>query len=146
MDEVQFVSDLTYNFLKGLSDYSSPKLNKIYEEYDDEFPEQVDMEQQLERVFSQIIGTKPEAIRDTIFRRPPLLFSLCVVLNSVPRTLAPSTIASALHTMDENLNSDIPLSKRKKQDAEFFVACTASTQRIKQRRIRDSFIRKHLGL
>ncbi len=146
MDEVQFISDLTYNFINGLSDFSSPKLDQIYKKYDEEFAEEEDMERRSERVFSQIAGIKPEAIRDTIFRRAPLLFSLCLVLDSAPRKLSSTTIESALHAIDENLNSDIPLSKRRKQDTEFYIACTASTQRIKQRGVRDSYIRMHLGL
>jgi len=146
MTEVQFVSDLAFNFINGLSDYSVAKLEKIYSQYDESFPKQSEIENRFERVFSQIVALNPSSIIDTVFRRSPLFFSLCVVLDSISRKLPTSTIENALHAIDENYNSDIPLDKRKKQDVEFYTACTATTQRIKQRKIRDLFIKKHLGL
>jgi len=146
MEEVQFVSDLTLNFLNGLSDYSAAKLDKIYAQYDEDFPQQTEMEARFERVFSTIAGLSPASIRDTVFSRPPLFFSLCLVLDTKRRRLSPNRIETALHEIDRILRSDIPISDRKKAEAEFIAACTASTQRIKQRTARNSFIRKGLGL
>ena len=146
MAEVQFVSDLALNFLNGLSDYSEAKLNALYKAHDDDFSKRAQLEKRFEKVLSQIAGLKPEAIRDTVIRRPPIFFSLCVVLDASARELLPARIESALYAIDAVLNSDIPLSDRSKREAEFFTACTASTQRIKQRRVRDSFIKKQLGL
>jgi hypothetical protein len=146
MVEVQFISDLALTLLMGLSDYSSRKLDTIYAKFDNNFPKQSNVERRFEKLFSQIASLKPESIRDTIFRRSPLFFSLCVVLDASKTKLPSSKIESALYAIDENLNSGIPLSARKKEDAEFYTACTASTQRIKQRKIRNSFIKKHLGL
>ena len=146
MEEVQFISDLIHNFLNGLSDASAQKLDQTFKMYDEEFAKEEEMESRSERVFSQIAGVKAEAIRDTAFRRSPILFSLCMVLDSAPRKLSSSKLESGLYKIEENLNSDIPLSNRNKLDAEFYMACTASTQRIKQRQVRDSYIRSHLGL
>lgn len=146
MNEVQFISDLTLNLLNGLSDYSSGKLDKIYAQFDDTFPRQKSMELGCEKIFSQIAGLKPEAIRETVFSRPPLFFSLCLALNDASHKLKPTIIENALHAVDENLTSDIPISDRNRRDANFYVACTSSTQRIKHRKIRDSFIKKHLGI
>ncbi len=146
MSEVQFVSDLALNFISGLSDYSSGNLDKIYKDYDEEFPQQEELERRFEETFSQIAAMKPEAIRDTAFQRQPLFFSLCVVLDGAPQEFPTARIESALHAIDEILNSDLSLSERKKEDADFYAACTASTQRIKQRRTRDAFIKKHLGI
>lgn len=146
MAEVQLVSDITFNFINGLSDYRSDKLDKIYAQYDEEFPERTEMERRFEYVFSQIVGLKPESIRDTVFSRPPLFFSLCIVLDSTKKRLAASRIEASLYEVDQVLRSDIPISNRKQVEAEFITACTASTQRIKQRSIRDAFVRKRLGL
>jgi hypothetical protein len=146
MEEVQFVSDITLNFLNGLSDYSAVRLDKIYAQFDEDFPKRTEMEEQFEHVFSQIVGLKPESVRDTVFSRPPLFFSLCLVLGSTNKRLPASRIEAALHEVDQILRSDILISDRKKAEAEFIIACKASTQRIKQRSIRHDFIRKRLGL
>ena len=146
MQEVQFVSDLTLNVLKGLSDYSSSGLDKIYLEFDEEFPKQSNVEGRLDDLFSQVANLKSQSIRDTVFSRPPLFFSLCLLIDSASRRLSGSRIETGLHEIDGIVRSDIPISERKKQEAEFITACTASTQRIKQRTIRHNFIRKRLGL
>jgi hypothetical protein len=146
MAEVQFVSDLALNFLNGLADYSPDRLDEIYKQYDEEFPQQEDMAQRFENVFSQIAAIKPEAIRDTAFRRQPLFFSLCVAMDAAAQRFRPDKLEPALHAIDEILNSDAPLSELKQDDAAFLQACQASTQRIKQRQIRDAYIKKHLGI
>ena len=146
MDEVQFMSDLTLNLIKGLSDYSPSRLDAIYKEYDEDFPKASTLALRLDRLFSQLSSLKPEAIRDTVFRRTPLLFSLFIALDSSPKKLPKNVLEEALYSIDQNVNSDTPLSERSKADAEFFTACTSSTQRIKQREVRHKFIRKRLGL
>lgn len=146
MEEVQFTSDVTLNFINGLSDYSAARLDNIYTQYDEDFPKRKEMEEKFDHVFSQIVGLKPESVRDTVFSRLPLFFSLCFILGSTKKRLPASRIEGTLHEIDQILRSDIPFSDRKKEEAEFITACTASTQRIKQRSIRDGLIRNRLGL
>ncbi|MBU4383458.1 MAG: DUF262 domain-containing protein [Proteobacteria bacterium] len=144
MSEVQFISDLTLNFLNGLSDYSSQKLDKVYEQFDEQFQRASEMESIMEEVFIKIASLKPEVIKDTVFRRQPLFFSLCYVLGSSNRKTALDAIENTAYKIDEILNSDTPVAQRPKDDVEFYNACSASTQRIKQRRIRDNFIKNYL--
>ncbi len=146
MEEVQFVSEVTLNLLEGLSDYSSSRLDKIYAVFDEDFPKQSEVERRLDNLFSQVANLKPESISDTVFSRRPLFFSLCLVLDSARRRLPGNRIEAAVYEIDGILSSDVPISNRKKEEAEFITACTASTQRIKQRTIRHNFIRKRLGL
>lgn len=146
MEEVQFVSDLAVNLINGLSDYSAPKLDKTYKEYDEDFPNHDEIESRFEKIFTQIAALKPESIRDTVFSRPPIFFSLCIILDSVEKKILSSQIESTLYEIDQIMNSDIPLTERTQSEAEFISSCTASTQRIKQRRIRQRFIEERLGL
>ena len=146
MEEVQFVSDLAFNFIIGLSDYSASKLDKIYTEYDEDFPKQGEIRSRFESVFSQIAALKPETIHDTVFSRPPLFFSLCMLLDSAKKRLPTSRAEGALYEIDQILRSDTPLVDRKRSEAEFITACTASTQRIRQRTVRHQFIGERLGL
>ncbi len=143
MIEVQFISDLTLNLIRGLSDYSAPALDKIYKEYDEEFPDYNALSERIELVFAKIASLDSRSIRDTIFSRHPLFFSLFLVLDQFPN-IKTSTIEKVIRTIDRVFNADIPLSEREPRDAAFIAACTASTQRIKSRNIRDEYIKSYI--
>lgn len=146
MSEVQFISDLVFNMINGLSDYSSEKLDKIYNEFDEDFPRQDEISGRFENVFSQIAGLDPSAIKDTIFSRQPLFFSLCLILDSLGKKMAHKILEQVLFSLDQNFNADTPIAERKPEDVEFYNACIASTQRIRSRKTRDTFIRKYIQL
>lgn len=143
MLEVQFISDLVLNLIKGLSDYSAKALDNIYEESDEEFSEQGEIAKRLERMFTKVASLDPGAIQDTIFRRQPLFFSLLIVLDQHSK-VSISAIEHTLWEMDRIFNADLPLSEHNERDAGFIQACTASTQRIRSRRIRDAYINSFL--
>jgi hypothetical protein len=142
MNEFAFVSDLALNLLKGLSDFSQAKIDGIYEEFDDVFPAQADLTRRFEKVFSLIANLDREAIRDTIFSRQPVFFSLFVVLDSCKKKLSSSGLEKALFEIDTIFNSEGGQAPLKEVELEFINACKASTQRIKSRKVRDAFIRK----
>jgi len=146
MNEVLFVSDLTLNMLQGLSDYSAASLNTLYRLHDEAFEQRENVASRLERVFSAIASLDPAAIKDTIFSRVPLFFTLCLVLDAAGAAIGRQRIEQSLFDIDAKFNSDLPLSERSEPDAEFYVACTASTQRIRTRQIRDLYVRTALGL
>ncbi len=145
MDEVQFISDLILNLMSGLSDFSASDIDSLYETFDDKFPDQKEIADQLEKTFALIASLKPESIRDTVFHRPPLFFSLFIVLDSTTKQISAKRIEAALHDID-GLLSEEPPSGYRSAEAEFVSACLATTQRIKQRKIRHKFIKQTLGL
>ncbi len=140
MNEVQFVSDLTLNLLEGLSDFSASNLNRVYKEYENEFPKRADLTKRLDRLFDFIVDLGHSAIRDTIFKRQPIHFSLLVVLDSL-ENLNAKAIEESLHAMDARFNDE---NNQTNEDKGFVTASTATTQRIRQRQIRDEYIRGHL--
>ena len=142
MNEVQFISDLALNLLEGLSDFSPAKLNRVYSENDEDFPHQANVAQRLDRLFDFIVEIEPSSIRDTIFCRQPIFFSLLLVLDSLAR-LRVKKVADSLHEMDARFHEDREHQATK--DQEFVDASTATTQRIRQRKIRDAYIRRFLG-
>lgn len=147
MHEVQFIADLTLNMLEGLSDFSQASLNKIYKDNEESFRRVNGLSKRMERLFGKVASIDPGAIRDTIFSsRQPLFFTLCVVIDSHKAKMPNIRVERALCRVDENFNSDIPISRRSGVDADFYTACTASTQRIKSRRIRDKYLRRALGI
>ena len=141
MNEVQFISDLALNLLEGLSDFSPAKLNNIYRKFDEEFPRQVETAQRIDRLFDFIVDINPSAIRDTIFSRQPIFFSLLLVMDSMDRLEVPK-VEKALYEIDARYRQDIQ--SQTGEDQQFVAASTATTQRIRQREVRDAHIRRFL--
>lgn len=140
MDEVQFVSDIVLNLAKGLSDFSAANLDRAYQQWDEDFPLADDVEKRLGRIFDFVSQLEPTSIRDTIFSRSPVFFSLMLVLDQWPK-LSRSRAQAAIFEVDARFNSDLPIADRPKSDADFYLACTSSTQRIRMRRIRDRYLK-----
>lgn len=143
MSEVQFMSDLIINLKDGLSGYSSTKLNKYYKEFDSEFEDEKQIENRLNYIFDTIININPSAIRETIFKRPPLFFSVLMVIDEL-KPVNRKKIETALFDIDANFNSDIPIAERERQDIEFYNASSATTQGSEQRRIRNEYIKSFI--
>ena len=144
MQEVEFISDLVYNFIHGLSDFKGPNLDKMYAENDEEFPKAQQFAKRLEACFSKIASLPAALISDTIFSSSPIFFSLVIALDSTSTKISASKLELAIRKIDERYNSDKPLNERPKADVEFHDACRASTQRIASRRIRDAYIKHFL--
>lgn len=140
MDEVQFISDLVFNLYYGLSDFSQARLAQFYDDNDETFARQAGIEKRLNRTFDFIVSLEPSLIRETIFSRSPLFFSLFIVLaDTTNLTRKRKKIEGALVDVDARFYDP----KTKADDA-FVEALTSTTQRIKQRRIRDKYLRKYI--
>jgi hypothetical protein len=146
MVEVEFVSELTLSMLSGLTDHSSTIINNFYEKYDESFEQGVELDAKFEKLFSKIVSLPIGVIKDTIFSRVPLFFSLCVLLDSIDCKIENSKLERGLFSIDRMYNKDVPLSQRNADEAQFILACTATTQRIRQRKIRDQYLRKELEI
>lgn len=137
MAEVLFISDLVYNLMNGLSDYSPTSLNNMYTEYDEEFDERDEVATKLDRIFDIIGALSPEKITDTIFNRQPIFFSLVLVLHEIPR-ISQKRLSTIIDDIDERFHSE---ENRSPADDIFKEACASTTQRISQRRIRHDYIK-----
>ena len=141
MNEVQFISDLALNLLEGLSDFSPVKLQNTYRKFDEDFPRQVEVSQRMDRLFDFIVEIEPSVIRDTIFSRQPIFFSLLVVMDSMEKLEVPKVV-EALYEIDARYRQD--RESQTEYDQQFVAASTATTQRIRQRTNRDAYIRGFL--
>ena len=141
MNEVQFISDLALNLLEGLSDFSPTRLNNIYQKFEEDFPCQTEVAQRMDRLFDFIADIEPSVIRDTIFGRQPVLFSLLLVMDSMKKLEVPKVVNS-LYEIDARYHQDSE--QQTDDDQQFVIASTATTQRIRQRTIRDAYIRRFL--
>lgn len=143
MLEMEFISDVVLNMLSGLSDFTAAKLDKIYKDKDVVFPEATNIKKRLDSVFSRVASLPASAIRDTIFCRKPVFFSLLFEMDR-NKTAKGKKLEDAIMEIDERFNSDKPLNERPRTDAEFYQACSASTQRIASRRVRSRYIGRFL--
>ena len=143
MTEVQFVSDVVINMIEGVSTYSATKLNNFYRNFDNDFPKAEQIHERFEKIFNTLITLEPQTIRQTIFNRPPIFFSLMLVLDSMKKHNN-QKIENGLIEVDERLNSDKPLASRPEEDINFYNACSATTQSGDNRKIRVKYIKNYI--
>lgn len=136
MNETQFISDIVFNLINGLSDYSSSKLDDLYKKYDESFDEANNISKRLDNAFDKIASLPPERITDTIFNRSPILFSLIIVIDEIQPSI--KALEEVILAMDERYNSD---ENKTEEDVKFIDACKSTTQRITQRTVRHKYIR-----
>lgn len=137
MSEVLFISDIVFNLLNGLSDYSPINLNNMYGEFDEEFDGRDDISTELDRIFDVVGSLDPTSITDTIFNRQPLFFSLVMVLHETGK-ITTKKLTALINIIDERFHSE---DNRSREDDLFKEACVSTTQRIAQRRVRHSYIK-----
>ncbi|WP_243360084.1 DUF262 domain-containing protein [Fundidesulfovibrio terrae] len=140
MIEIQFVSDVVYNILHGLSDFSNQEIDNMYGKYDEDFPLAENVEARLNRVFNFIVGLDPDVVKETIFARQPLFFSLIIALDSLD-TLSATVVERALREIDSRF---VTMENRMLADVQFYNASNSTTQRIAQRTVRHHYIIHYL--
>jgi hypothetical protein len=144
MNEVQFTAELAMALVQGMSDYSAARIDEAYKEWDEEFPERDAVGARLERVYKTVTSLRPEALKDTIFSRSPVFYSLILVLDSRPKLPGGTSLEEALAEIDARFNDPRPAAERPEEDVSFVAACTASTQRIRSRQTRSEYIEAFL--
>jgi len=144
MAEVQFISDLTINLINGLSDFSDSKITKFYKEYDEEFKEAGKLSKRYDEIFNFLVSLNPQTIKQTIFSRQPLFFSLLEALSGIQKFNKQKTEKGLLE-IDARFNSDIPLAERINADINFYNASSSTTQRLNNRKIRQQYIKKYIS-
>jgi hypothetical protein len=141
MVEMQFVSELVMNMADGLQDYSPKRIDEFYKNNDEHFAHEADFTRRFEATFGLMVSLTETAIKDTIFHRPPLFFSLFIILDSIKNKISTPDLEEALADMDARFNDE---ENRTKADTEFYVACTSNPHRIRSRQIRDRYIRSFI--
>lgn len=103
MSEVEEVSDLVNIMLKGLKGKSQPALNKIYKEYDEDFPHSKEISKRFNHVMDKIDETVGAYIPSSAFTRTALFNSLFIFyydliygLDSSLERAAPNPIDSSI--------------------------------------------------
>jgi hypothetical protein len=140
MQEVQFVSDLVINFIKGLIDYNPSKIKKYYKEYDETVPEEDDLETRLEAVFQRLAALPTEDFSDTVFRSAQIAFSLIVFLDNRRTAMPPiDKIHEVIRLVDAQVSTAID--NPQESNARYLSGFTGGNlHRIRSRSIRDEVL------
>jgi hypothetical protein len=80
MDEVELTSDLAMSMIDGLTAKSQPKLDALYERYDDRFSSSSEFSRRFRNVMDQIEDLLGGKIRDTVFSSEVNFFTLFTLL------------------------------------------------------------------
>lgn len=150
MLEAEFVSEVLIAFLDGMQDKKT-SIESFYDKLDDEFPEQARLEKYFREGVDEITESIGDALMDTVFRRPPILYSLFCVLHHHRHGLPGASVA----TIKRPLSQDERLSLREAveslsarvesarvgeavpaQYAAFVKSCLQQTDNIKPRETR----------
>jgi hypothetical protein len=137
MEEMQFVSELVMNMVDGLQDYSPQKIDAFYKKNDEKFPKETDVTKRFDATFGLLVSLNDTTLKDTIFSRPPIFFSLFLILDAIKNRISVSDLRSAMGDMDARFENE----QKTKADMDFFVACRSNPHRILSRQARDKYIR-----
>ena len=136
MEEVQLIAELAMNMLEGLQDYDPKKIDAFYRKYDREFPMGEDLERRFDKIFGVLVSLSDSLLKDTIFHRPPILFSLFLLLDKM-KVKVPD-LEKVITEIDTRFNGD--REDKTKEDNAFYVACRSNQHRITSRKIRETYI------
>ena len=144
MLEVQFISDLAMNMREGLQDFSGPRLSKYYKSYDDDFPSEVATSKRMERAFAQVLSISADKLRNSIFVRPQILFSLLLEVDSLG-TVSKKNLERCISDITDSVvafKEGEDASSLKPDQYEAFT--TGNMHRIQFRKKRSALIRAKL--
>ena len=136
MNEVQFIADLIFNLMNGVSDFRPSALDKLYIDNDEEFEREDEISNRIENVMKVLLEIEHTTFKDTIFRRQPIFFSLFLALDA-SNGITSNALKTKLHSIDAEFEDD---------DAEgedivvFRDAVASSTQRLTSRNTRHTFL------
>jgi hypothetical protein len=146
----EFVSEVFVAFLDGMQD-KKKSLNDFYELYDESFAKQDTMKKRFREVVDEINGSIGEDLKATVFRRPPILYSLfCVIYHrrhGLPKADLATTKTSLSKDDRTSLRDAVQLLSEQVETAAsgediprkytaFVAACQQQTDNIKPREIR----------
>ena len=103
MSEVEEVSDLVNIMLNGLKGKSQPAINKIYKQYDEEFPLYKEVVKRFNHVMDRIDETAGSFIPTSAFTRTALFNSLFIFYYDLLYGLDSSLVRATPETIDSSI-------------------------------------------
>ncbi len=150
MLEAEFVSEVFIAFLAGQQD-KKKSIEAFYDKYDDEFPDQSRTEKRFREVVDEIQESLGDNLAATVFRRPPILYSLFCVLyhrqHGLPGVSRPTpkkrlsqeermTLREAVESLSARVDAARAGEEAPTRYAPFVQACLQQTDNIRPRETR----------
>jgi len=147
MLEVQFVSDLAYNMLDGLKDFSASALSATYKKYDETFPQRAELGERWDVLFRKMVRVGPERIEKSIFRAYQNSHSL---FHFVDETRAKNWTAAEIERLitkvDDHITELLLADEASERDRTVLAAFSGGNlHRIKARRERRRLLERFAG-
>jgi hypothetical protein len=154
MLDAEFVGEVFVAFLHGMQD-KKKSLDGFYEMYDERFPKQHAVEKWFEEVIDEVNESLDGVISESIFRRPPLLYTLLCVLfhrrhglpsNPEPTPKAPlargdrMALREAVETLSHKVKDAARGVEPGTRYSAFVKACQQQTDNIKPRQTRFTML------
>jgi hypothetical protein len=76
MKEVELVSDLAISFMEGIVAKRQPKIDSVYDQYDDVFSSGEELARRIRRVFDAIDETMGRELKETVYHSEVMFYSL----------------------------------------------------------------------
>ena len=102
MLEAEFVSEVFAAFMAGMQDKKN-SLDAFYDRYDDSFDSQTQVEKRFREVVDDITEALDGVLVATVFRRPPILYSLFCVIYHFRYCLPGATLATPTAAISKDL-------------------------------------------
>lgn len=156
MLEAEFVSEVFVAFLAGMQD-KKKSIDTYYDKYDEDFAKQSLIERRFRDVVDEVNVTLDGVLKSTVFRRPPVLYSLfCALYHrrfglpgvgiGSPRTgLSPDdrlSLREVVELLSQRVEGARSGEEVAKKYAGFVKACLQQTDNIKPRETRFSALYK----
>ncbi len=156
MLEAEFVGEFYVALLAGMQD-KKKSLDAFYEKHDEEFPKQLQLEKRFRSVVDDINEALSGVLRNTVFKRPPILYSLfCVIAHrrfGLPGVAAPTpkaalssddrlSLREAVETLSQKVDAVREGEEVAARYAGFVNACLQQTDNIKPREVRFNVLYK----
>lgn len=150
MNPEEFVSEVYVAFLAGMQD-KKKSIDDFYDRYDESFTKQSMLERRFREVVDEINMSVADVLRETVFRRPPILYSLfCAVYHrrhglpqitiSTPKAVLSAdgrvSLRDAVERLSEKVDNFRAGSEVPRRYEAFVKACLQQTDNIKPRNTR----------
>ncbi|MBN8582649.1 MAG: DUF262 domain-containing protein [Anaerolineae bacterium] len=81
MSDAKLFSEITHAFLNGITTTTSPNLDKLYKDYDDDFPQSKSIEKRISQSINTILGW--DELHNTALMRPHLFYALILAVSHI---------------------------------------------------------------
>ncbi len=154
MSDAKMFSEISHAFLKGITTTTSPNLDKLYKDYDDDFPKAKNIEKRIAQAISTIL-TWGE-LHNTALMKPHLFYALVLAVSHIQDPVEDflDKYLPEGHGIHDNAQTNLSIladaleneENAPKKFQDFIQASARTTNDVKRRIVIFKFICKAINL